>query len=81
MTSLKRRLDNILSEIMNINQEINVSENAIPCHLVFHEQDQLSCDVLGPLPRELFFQECSKCKAKIKELIDYFNKKKEKTGA
>jgi len=73
MTSLKKRLDNILNEISIIGREINVSGHSPPCCLVFHENDRISCDVLGPLPKEQFFQECSKCKARIKRLVDCIN--------
>ena len=76
MTSLKKRLDNILNEISIINREINVSGQSPPCCLVFHKNDRISCDVLGPLPKEQFLQECSKCKASVKRLIDSINREK-----
>ena len=76
MTSLKKRLDNILNEISIINKEIYVSGRSPPCCLVFYENDLISCDVLGPLPKEQFLLECSKCKARIKQLVDHINLEK-----
>ena len=76
MTSLRKRLDNILNELSIINNEISVSDQSPPCCLVFHKNNLISCDVLGPLPREHFLLECSKCKARIKRLVDCINKEK-----
>lgn len=76
MTSLKKRLDSILNEISTISKAIRVSGNSPPCCLVFHENDLISCDVLGPLPKDRFLSECSKCKARIKRLVDSINKEK-----
>jgi len=76
MTSLRKRLDNVLNEISIISKEIHVSGQSPPCCLVFHENDLISCDVLGPLPKERFLLECSECKARIKRLIDHINGEK-----
>jgi len=76
MTSLRKRLDNVLNEISIISKKISVSDQVPPCCLVFHENDLVSCDVLGPLPKEQFLLECAKCKARIKRLIDCINKEK-----
>jgi len=76
MTSLRKRLDNILDELSIISDEISVSDQSPPCCLVFHKNDLISCDVLGPLPKEQFLLECSKCKARIKRLVDCINKEK-----
>ena len=76
MTSLRKRLDNVLNELSIISREISVSDQAPPCCLVFHKNDLISCDALGPLPREQFLLECSKCKARIKRLVDYINREK-----
>jgi hypothetical protein len=76
MTSLRKRLDNILNELSIISDEISVSDASPPCCLVFHRNNLISCDVLGPLPREQFLLECSKCKARIKRLVECINKEK-----
>jgi len=80
MTSLRERLDNILNEISIISKEIYVSGQSPPCCLVFHENDLVSCDALGPLPKEQFLLECSKCKARIKRLVDSINREKRGNG-
>ena len=76
MTSLRKRLDNILNEISIISQEIYLSGQSPPCCIVFHKNGLISCEVLGPLPKEHFLTECSKCKARIKRLVDRINGEK-----
>ena len=76
MTSLRKRLDNILNEISIISQEIYLSGQSPPCCVVFHKNGLISCEVLGPLPKEHFLIECSKCKARIKRLVDRINGEK-----
>ena len=70
MTSLKRRLDNVLSELDTIRKALNESQEYPACCLIFHSDGKISCDVRAPLEREKFLKECRRCRVMIKEVLD-----------
>jgi len=70
VTSLRRRLDNVLSELDTIRKALNESDEYPACCLILHSDDRISCDVKGPLAKEEFLKECKSCRAMIKEILD-----------
>jgi len=70
MTSLRRRLDNALSELDTIRKALNESGEYPACCLILHSDGKISCDVKGPLEKEKFLKECKRCRAMIKEILD-----------
>jgi len=72
MTSLRRRLDNVLTQLAIIRQALNMSSDYPPCCLISKE-GMLSCDFLGPLPEEEFLKQCQKCQAEIKKVLICLN--------
>ncbi|MFQ6074022.1 MAG: hypothetical protein ACE5KC_02270 [Candidatus Bathyarchaeia archaeon] len=69
MTSLRKRLDNILYELTVIREALKESSRYPPCCLAIHNDGKVSCDVAGPLPEDEFLKECEKCRARIKNLM------------
>lgn len=76
MTSLKKRLDNVLAELTIIREGLDASSRYPSCCLTIHTNNKISCDIFGPLPEEKFLKECQKCKDKIKKILAHFNLEK-----
>lgn len=70
MTSLRRRLDNILAELDIIRNGLGTSTEFPPCCLTLHIDGKISCDTNGPLPSEEFLKECRKCKMTMKHFLE-----------
>jgi len=70
MTSLRRRLDNVLGELNIIREVLGNCNSHPPCCLRFHEDGKVSCDVMSPLPEKIFLRRCLKCRSKIKNFLD-----------
>ncbi len=73
MTNLRKRLDNVLSELAIIREGLNNSRRYPSCCLTVHNDGKISCDVIGPLPEEAFLKECEKCQAQIKSMLSRVN--------
>ena len=73
MTSLKRRLDNVLAELAIIQEGLEASNHYSSCCLTIHDDNKISCDTTGPLPKEEFLKECQKCKDKIEKILACLN--------
>lgn len=69
LTSLKRRLENVLVELAIIREAINNFKHYPPCCLKIYDDGKISCDVIGPLPKNEFLEECSKCREWIKKTL------------
>lgn len=74
MTSLRKRLDNILVELAILRQEIDKASRYPPCCLTFYKDRKISCDVYGPLPEKEFSALCERCRATIKEFLEQLKK-------
>jgi len=70
VTSLRKRLDNALSELDTIRKALDESSEYPACCLIFHSDGKINCDVKGPLERQKFLEECKRCRAMIKEILD-----------
>jgi len=70
VTSLRRRLDNVLSELETIREALSTSLEYPACCLIFHSDGKISCDAKGPLEEKEFLKECKRCRAVIKEILD-----------
>jgi len=69
VTSLRKRLDNVLAELEIIRSGLDNSSKLPPCCLTSYEDGKLSCDANGPLPPEEFLKECRKCRTAIKHFL------------
>jgi len=73
VTSVKKRLDNVLAELAIIHESLNNSSRYPSCCLTVHNDGRISCDVIGPLSEEQFLKECEKCQARIKSILSRVN--------
>jgi len=73
LTSLKKRLDNVLAELAIIREGLNSSGRYPSCCLTVHNEGKISCDTIGPLSVEEFLKECTKCQAQIKSMLSRVN--------
>ena len=71
MTNLKKRLDNVISELLIISDTLNKSEGLPPCCLTFQENGEIGCESLGPLPKKEFLEKCGKCRAEIINFLEH----------
>ena len=71
MTNLKKRLDNVISQLLIIDDTLARSEGSPPCCLTIQENGEISCGSLGPLPRKEFLEECGKCRIKISDFLEH----------
>ena len=71
MTNLRKRLDNVISELLIISDMLSKSEGLPPCCLTIQEDGEISCDSLGPLPKKEFLEECGKCRAEIINFLSH----------
>ena len=69
MTSLKKRLENVIEELTVIYEALRNSSRYPPCCLVIHQDGKISCDILGPLDEKDFLKECRKCQEEIKRVL------------
>lgn len=69
MTSVWGRFRNILTELSILKEVLNDSKDYPPCCLTFHPDGKISCDLIGPLPKEEFLRECRKCRVKIESFL------------
>lgn len=79
LTNLRKRLNNVLLEIEMIRKELENSWRYPSCCLIFHKNGEISCDAKGKMPKEQFLRECEKCRALIRNFLDYINIEKKKT--
>ena len=75
MTSLRKRLNNILTELAIMKDGLENSGEYPSCCLTFHENGQISCDVKGPLPKEQFLRECETCRMIVKAFVEFVSLK------
>lgn len=66
MTSVRRRLDNVLAQITIIRQNLDKPAKQPFCCVTFHKDEKVSCDVLEQLPYAQFLKECEKCRKVMK---------------
>jgi hypothetical protein len=57
-----------------IRERLEESNEYPPCCLTFHERNRISCDVLGPMPEEVFLQHCEICRKTMTLLLNRINK-------
>lgn len=76
MTNMRNRMDNILVEIAIIREGLAKSDRYPPCCLMTNENGEISCDILGPLPKKEFLDQCMRCRAEIKRFLANFNLEK-----
>ncbi len=88
MTSIKKRLDNVLNELdcigieldeekaKNIMAQLRIvkgayrqTQNAPMCCFHYDADQKLCCDMIGPLEKEAFMQECKACQAHIRDVL------------
>lgn len=70
MTSLRKRLDIALSTIAVIREKLESCDRYPSCCLTFHNDNRVSCDILGPMPEEAFLMHCQKCRKSMEEILD-----------
>jgi len=70
VTSLRKRLDNVLAELDIIRSGLDNSSELPPCCLTSDKDGKLRCDINGPLPPEAFLRECRKCRTTIKHFLE-----------
>jgi len=73
VTSLRKRLDNVLVELAIIRDGLNISSRYPSCCLMVRNDGKISCDIMGPLPKKEFLKECKKCQAQIKRMLSQVN--------
>ncbi|MFQ6086631.1 MAG: hypothetical protein ACE5OV_01280 [Candidatus Bathyarchaeia archaeon] len=76
MTNLRNRMENLLAEIAIIREGLARSGRYPPCCLTINKNGEISCDILGPLPEKEFLEQCTKCRAKIREFLANLDLKK-----
>ncbi|MCK4498587.1 hypothetical protein KAU25_05265 [Candidatus Bathyarchaeota archaeon] len=70
MTSLRRQLDRAFLKIEEIKERLEDSGGHPPCCLIFHENNRISCDMIGPMQEEAFSTFCRACRNKMKTALD-----------
>lgn len=70
MTNLRKRLENVIAELEIIREGLNVSGRYPTCCLTIHSNGEISCEMKGPSPEKEFLEECEKCRAEMKSLLD-----------
>ena len=73
MTSLRKRLENVLAELAIIREALDRSGHYPSCCLTVGHNGKISCDAIGPLPEKEFLSKCQKCQENIKKTIAHFN--------
>ena len=73
VTKLRKRLNNVLTELAIIREGLNTSGKYPSCCLTIRDDGKIGCDITGPLPEEKFLRECEKCRAGIKRVLARFN--------
>ena len=81
MTSLKRRLDNVLVELDIIREELEKSGQNPPCCLILNKNGKISCDAYGPLPKADFLKKCQKCRTRLEKFLAQVEKRSPKYTA
>lgn len=76
MTSIRKRMDNILDEIAIIREALAKSGRYPPCCLSIYKNGEISCDILGPLPEKEFLKQCMRCRAEIERILTDVNREK-----
>lgn len=71
MTSLRKRLENVITELEIIREGLNTSGRYPTCCLTVNKDGEISCEVKGPLPEKEFLEECEKCRAEMKSFLDH----------
>lgn len=74
MTSLKKRLENVLEELTVIHEALKNSSHYPPCCLIIREDGRVGCDIIGPLNEKDFLKECRKCQEEIKNVLSNLTK-------
>lgn len=79
MTSLRRRIENIIVEASKANytpekctEEFAIIKEALEKYstcCITLKDEMINCDYLGSLPKEVFFSQCRKCREEIKYMI------------
>ena len=70
VTNLRKRLDNVVAELEIIREGLNTSGRYPTCCLTVHNNGDISCEAIGPLPEKKFLKECEKCRAEMKIFLD-----------
>jgi hypothetical protein len=70
VTNLRRRLDNVTSELVTIRDMLNKCGEHPPCCLRIRKDGELSCEVIGPLPKKEFLRKCRNCRAEIRSFLE-----------
>jgi hypothetical protein len=70
VTSLRRRLDNVFAELVIIREALQNGGSSPPCCIKFHQKGRISCDLIGPFPKEMFLRECKRCRSQIAEFMN-----------
>lgn len=71
LTSLRKQLDVALKTLGVIREKLENCNEYPPCCLSFHKNNRISCDILGPMSEEVFLMHCERCKATMKEFLEY----------
>lgn len=69
LTSLKRRLDNILVELEIIREALEKSGQHPPCCLTVDKNERISCDAYGPLSKAEFLIKCHECRTTLRNFL------------
>ena len=71
MTSLKKRVDNVISELLIISDMLGKSKGLPPCCLTIQENGEISCEIVDSLPKKAFLEECRKCRTEIVNFLEH----------
>ncbi len=70
MTSLRRRLDNVLAELAIIEDVLNKCNKGPPCCLIYRKNGEIGCGMVNPMKKEQFYEKCEECREQIRKLLD-----------
>ncbi|UCD95980.1 MAG: hypothetical protein JSV35_05645 [Candidatus Bathyarchaeota archaeon] len=70
MTSLRRQFDRAFVKIEEVKKKLEGADGHPPCCLIFHENNRISCDMVGPMQEEAFSVFCEACRRKMQSVLD-----------
>jgi len=72
LSNIKQRLENALAEIEIIREALKgMNKRFPPCCLKSEGEGYLSCALAGPLPKEVFLNDCEKCISTIQVYLHH----------
>ncbi|UCE29454.1 MAG: hypothetical protein JSV85_01625 [Candidatus Bathyarchaeota archaeon] len=70
MTSLRKRLDNVIAELTIIKDVLDRCNKSPPCCLILRKDGEIGCNMVKPMKKKQFYEKCEECRRQIREILD-----------